>query len=87
MAPERWREVDRLLEQALDTPPAERPAFLKAACAGDTALRLEVERLLVADEKARIIPDLVGPLSGRMLPSPGEFLCRYVEATIRSCLA
>ena len=51
MDPERWHEVDRLFEEALDRPPAERPAFLDAACAGDAALRREVERLLAADEQ------------------------------------
>jgi len=47
--PAKWHEVDRLFEEALDRPPAERPAFLDSACAGDTALRREVERLLAAD--------------------------------------
>ncbi|HYH47363.1 MAG TPA: protein kinase, partial [Thermoanaerobaculia bacterium] len=51
MDPERWRQVDRLFEEALERPPAERPAFLDAACAGDPALRREVERLLAADEQ------------------------------------
>jgi len=46
----RWHEVDRLFAEALDRPPAERPAFLDAACAGDTALRQELEQLLAADE-------------------------------------
>jgi eukaryotic-like serine/threonine-protein kinase len=49
--PERWHEVDRLFAEALDRPPAERPAFLDTACAGDTTLRREVERLLAADEQ------------------------------------
>jgi serine/threonine protein kinase len=48
----RWHEVDRIFEKALDRPPEERPAFLDSACAGDTALRREVERLLAADEQA-----------------------------------
>src|SRR5215210_7344294 len=51
MDPERWHEVDRLFAEALERPPAERPAFLDAACAGDAALRREVERLLAADEQ------------------------------------
>jgi eukaryotic-like serine/threonine-protein kinase len=51
MDPERWHEVDRLFEEALERPPTERPVFLDAACAGDTALRREVERLLAADEQ------------------------------------
>src|SRR5215213_7645915 len=51
MDPERWHQVDRLFEEALDRPPAQRPAFLDVACAGDTALRREVERLLAVDEQ------------------------------------
>jgi serine/threonine protein kinase len=49
MDSERWHAVDRLFAEALDRPPAERPAYLDAVCAGDTALRREVERLLAAD--------------------------------------
>jgi serine/threonine protein kinase/tetratricopeptide (TPR) repeat protein len=45
---ERWQQVEQLLDAALDTPPEERPALLETACAGDTALRAEVERLLLA---------------------------------------
>lgn len=44
-----WNEVDRLFAAALERPTAERPAFLDAACAGDTGLRREVEQLLAAD--------------------------------------
>lgn len=47
-----WNEVDRLFAEALDRPTAERPAFLDAACAGDAALRGEVEQLLAADAEA-----------------------------------
>ena len=36
METDRWYEVDRLFEEALEKPPAERPAFLDSACAGDT---------------------------------------------------
>jgi len=63
MDPERWRHVDGLFAAALDRPPAERPAFLDAACAGDTALRREVERLLAADEQgARFLTGTPGEL-------------------------
>ncbi|HEV7670140.1 MAG TPA: serine/threonine-protein kinase [Thermoanaerobaculia bacterium] len=44
-----WNQVDRLFAEALDRPTVERPAFLDAACAGDAALRAEVEQLLAAD--------------------------------------
>jgi len=50
-AAERWREVDRLFAAALEVQPAGRAAFLAAACAGDDALRAEVERLLAVDER------------------------------------
>src|SRR5215510_4335810 len=52
MEPERWRQIDQLLEAALERKPEERAAFLAAACAGDESLLLEVESLLRSDEAA-----------------------------------
>jgi hypothetical protein len=52
MKPERWRQIDQLLEAALDHEPEERAAFLALACADDESLRLEVESLLRSDEAA-----------------------------------
>jgi serine/threonine protein kinase/dienelactone hydrolase len=52
MEPERWREIDGLLEQALEIQPEDRPAFLEASCSGDQALRRDVEKLLRAHEHA-----------------------------------
>src|SRR5215831_5964907 len=46
MTSERWRRVEALYHAALALPASERPAFLYAECAGDDALRLEVESLL-----------------------------------------
>jgi len=43
---ERWATVKRLHQAALDRQPGERAAFLDAACAGDDALRREVDSLL-----------------------------------------
>jgi eukaryotic-like serine/threonine-protein kinase len=54
---ERWRELDRVFEAALDCPPGERTAFLEAACAGDPVLRREVERLLAADAREAVFLD------------------------------
>ncbi len=51
MTPERWRRVDELFHSALERDGAARAAFLAEACAGDEALRGEVERLLAAHEK------------------------------------
>jgi serine/threonine protein kinase len=50
--PDRWRLIAPILEQALDLRPEERGPFLDRACAGDPALRREVEDLLSADSEA-----------------------------------
>src|SRR5688572_33187771 len=52
MEPERWDQVDHLLQSALRQSPSQREAFLKQACAGDEVLRREVESLLQAHEQA-----------------------------------
>jgi WD40 repeat protein/predicted Ser/Thr protein kinase len=41
--------IQELFDQAVALPPAQRPAFLEAACAGDQAFRAEVESLLACD--------------------------------------
>ena len=48
MTPERWRQVEAVLQAALEREPAERAALLDSACAGDPDLRQEVESLLEA---------------------------------------
>jgi eukaryotic-like serine/threonine-protein kinase len=52
MTPERWQQIDRLLEEVLERPAAERGTFLKQACGGDEELRGEVESLLAAHDDA-----------------------------------
>jgi serine/threonine protein kinase/tetratricopeptide (TPR) repeat protein len=52
MKPERWQQIDNLLQSALACASEERPAFLAQACAGDEPLRLEVESLLASHEHA-----------------------------------
>ena len=46
---ERWKSIERLYHEAADRPFDERVAFLESACAGDAALRREVESLLAHD--------------------------------------
>ena len=41
-----WKQVDELLQSALDRLPSEREAFLRAACAGDETIEREVRALL-----------------------------------------
>ena len=49
---ERWQQVDKLLELALEQEPGRRSVFLDEACQGDASLRQEVESLLSAHGKA-----------------------------------
>jgi serine/threonine protein kinase len=48
----RWREIEPVLDGALDLPPDERPAFLERACAGREDLRARVEELLRAGARS-----------------------------------
>ena len=52
MSDEHWTIVDRLFDAALAHEPHERAAFLGEACAGDEALRREVESLLAHEREA-----------------------------------
>src|SRR5689334_4927930 len=51
MTPERWRQVKALLEDALEHHPAERAAWLAAACEDDALLKCEIESLIAAYEE------------------------------------
>jgi serine/threonine protein kinase/tetratricopeptide (TPR) repeat protein len=51
MKPERLRQVERLYHAVLEREDAERVPFLRDACAGDEALRCEVESLLAHDKQ------------------------------------
>ena len=46
---DRWQKVEQLYNDALERDEAEREAYLRDACAGDDALRREVESLLAQD--------------------------------------
>ncbi len=48
MKSERWQQIDKLVETALEQEESQRAAFLEEACAGDETLRQEVETLLAA---------------------------------------
>src|ERR1700722_10834822 len=52
MDAERWKQVDNLLQAALQRTPAERAEFLREACAGDEALEREVRSLVASEQQA-----------------------------------
>ncbi|HTC32095.1 MAG TPA: protein kinase [Bryobacteraceae bacterium] len=53
MHPDRWKQVDEVLQSAQDRAPEARDAFVRHACAGDESLEREVRSLLAADPDAR----------------------------------
>jgi serine/threonine-protein kinase len=62
MTQERRQKIEVLCLEALERDPGERAAFLDSACAGDTGLRHDVERLLAleadADDLLEVSPSL-----------------------------
>jgi len=53
MTPERWKQVDDLLDAVLEREAQARPRFLDEACGEDAELRAEVASLLAAHERAK----------------------------------
>jgi tetratricopeptide (TPR) repeat protein len=49
MNPDRWKQVDNVLQSARERSPEERDAFLRNVCAGDEALEREVRSLLAVE--------------------------------------
>ncbi|MFN2512347.1 MAG: protein kinase [Pyrinomonadaceae bacterium] len=52
MTPERYRQIGDIYHDALEVDREERAAFLDHACAGDEALRREVESLIASHEQS-----------------------------------
>jgi serine/threonine protein kinase/Tol biopolymer transport system component len=52
MTPERWQQIDEILQAALDLAPGHRSAFLDKACSGDAGLRRDVEDLISSHDDA-----------------------------------
>jgi serine/threonine protein kinase/tetratricopeptide (TPR) repeat protein len=53
MTPERWQQVEQLLQAALECEPGERAALLERECATDPTLRDEVESLLSSAQQTK----------------------------------
>jgi serine/threonine-protein kinase len=54
MDPHRWRRIEEVYHAVVTRGPGEREAFLDGACAGDAALRREVEALLAVSTEGRL---------------------------------
>jgi serine/threonine protein kinase len=55
---DRWKQIEALVDQALDRPMDERAAFVRAACGQDAALRQAVEDWLAACENPTLFPEV-----------------------------
>ena len=63
---ERWRQIESVLDDALDLPPERRVAFLDGRCARDADLRENVEQLLRACDSSEHF--LEQPVAGEAAP-------------------
>ena len=70
MDPERWKQVDAILQSAMDRAPEELDEFLRDACAGDEALENEVRSLLKLERARGRIPAASGDRSGGSSAGP-----------------
>ena len=80
--PERWQDIARLYELALEQPASARDAFVAAACGGDQALRREVESLLRQDTAGLVLDRSIWPTAASLLQAgsdlgPGTTLGPY----------
>src|ERR1043166_5104517 len=53
MTPDRWQRIEEIYHSAQEREGGQRIAFLNEACAGDEALRQEVESLLAEENGAK----------------------------------
>jgi eukaryotic-like serine/threonine-protein kinase len=60
MTPERWQQIDKVLQAALERSEDQRPGFLDEACAGDEALRKEVDSLMGFHQRAALETPTLG---------------------------
>ena len=85
MSSDRWEQIGKLVDGALDRPPSERAQFLDTACP-DAEMRKEVESLLsyeregFLEEPAAEMLDLAGQATEQAAAPPdltGRVLARY----------
>ena len=79
MTPDRWQHVAKVYQLAAEHDLAARDAFLAEVCAGDEALRREVESLLREDDASVVLDRSIWTLAGRLFGeglelTPGSLL-------------
>ncbi len=67
VSPERWKQIEDLLDEALDLPESDRLAHVAERAGEDHALRAAVEGLLIACGQPTRLPDSPAELAGSLL--------------------
>jgi serine/threonine protein kinase/tetratricopeptide (TPR) repeat protein len=75
MTPERWQQIQDVLEKALQLAPGQRSAFLDRACSSDPSLRQEVEAMLASSPDVR--SSFLQSSTLRVTLTPGTKLGEY----------
>ena len=80
LSQERFREIDRVFDAALDVAPNEREAFLAKACGPDDTLRERVRTLLVAHERSSgVLESAAAAVAAEWLDEPAAEGARVPE--------
>ena len=84
---QRWRQIEKLFDDALDLPPEARAAFLDRSCHHDADLRENVDQLLRACDSSEhfleqppaghVAPSVAFSLAAIDLPAPGARIGAY----------
>ena len=67
---ERWQQIESLFREALERDPAERNAWLRDACQGDSDLRREVASLLAHHQAAADSKPWAAAVAAQLIDSP-----------------
>lgn len=78
MQTDQWDILSRIFHRALELPPEERDGFVASECGNDTGLRMQVQRLLRAEEEAGswlVQPAALSPADAADFIADGDLLC------------
>lgn len=75
----RWKNLKVIFTEAAELPDAERAVFLEGRCAGDAALRSEIEKMLAADaeDTGGLSGDAFELFNGKISESLPEYIGKY----------
>ena len=75
---QRWQRIEEICHEALERSPDERALFVHEACAGDAALRAEVESLLANQSRADALGSGLGIRVSGLAMSTEELIWQQI---------